>query len=115
MKKTIVILTLSLITSNMFAQEITKSDSQWEKYVEELNGQEEFESVDWDAYYDHLADLHEHPININTIQKEDLEQMPFLSAQQIEDILAYLYQYGEMKSLGELAMIRSLDYCQCQL
>jgi hypothetical protein len=39
-----------------------------------------------------------------------LEQLPFLSAQQVEEIVAYLYHYGPMKSLAELQMIQSLDY-----
>lgn len=115
MKRTLSTFILSLITLIVLAQENTHNSSQWEKYLEDLNGQEEFESVDWDSYYDYLSELAEHPLNINTIRKDDLDKMPFLSATQIEDILAYLYQYGEMKSQGELTMIRSLDYTQCQL
>ena len=37
-----------------------------------------------------------------------LARIPFLTAEQIEDIQAYVYQYHGMQSLGELAMIESL-------
>ena len=47
--------------------------------------------------------------------REDLERIPFLNAQQIEDIQAYLYQYHGMRTLGELSMIESLDFQRRQL
>lgn len=87
----------------------------WHQYLEQLGEQEEFENVAWENYEEMLSEYAEHPININTATREDLEQFPFLSAQQIEDIQAYIYQYGAMKSLGELAMIESIDWYQRQL
>ena len=87
----------------------------WQQYAEQLYGQDEYEDADWESYEETLDEYAEHPLNLNTATKEDLEQFPFLSAQQIEDILAYIYQYGEMKSLGELAMIESIDWYQRQL
>ena len=48
-------------------------------------------------------------MDINQATREQLEQLPFLSAQQVEEIVEYLYRYGPMKSLAELRMVRSLD------
>ena len=48
-------------------------------------------------------------LSLGTATRSQLEDLPFLSAQQIEEIVDYLYHYGPMKSLGELMMIRSLD------
>lgn len=59
--------------------------------------------------YDRLCDLNEHRININTATREELEQLPFLTAQQIEDISEYIYRHGAMKTLSELLLIRSLN------
>lgn len=87
----------------------------WEQYIEQLSEQEEYENVSWENYEELLSDYAEHPLNLNTASREDLEQFPFLSARQIEDIQAYIYQYGAMKSLGELAMIESIDWYQRQL
>lgn len=89
--------------------------SSWESYLEQIQDMDDFESISWDDYTDILTNLSEHPININTATREDLEQFPFLTAQQIEDIQAYIYQYGQMKSLGEIAMIESIGYYQRQL
>ncbi len=92
-----------------------KSLKPWDEYLEALHSMEEFESVDWEQYAEMLTELSENPMNINTATREDLERFPFLNAQQIEDILAYIYQYGQMRSLGELAMIESLGWYQHKL
>lgn len=87
----------------------------WQQYLDQLAETEDFENVSWEEYEEVLSEYAEHPINLNVATREDLEQLPFLSAQQIEDIQAYIYQYGEMKTLGELAMIPSIDWYQRQL
>ena len=87
----------------------------WQLYLEQLSEMEDYESVAWEDYEAVLEEYAEHPLNINTATREELEQFPFLSAGQVEDIQAYIYQYGEMKSLGELAMIESINWYQRQL
>ena len=82
----------------------------WEEAFANLSTAEDIESADWEDTYELLCDLEQHPIDINTATREQLQSLPFLSDKQVEDIQAYLYQYGGMKSLGELAMILSLDY-----
>lgn len=91
------------------------SVASWQQCLDELGETEDFENVSWEEYSDLLADYAEHPMNINQATREELERLPFLSDQQIEDILAYIYHYGEMKSLGELAMISSVGWQQRQL
>lgn len=87
----------------------------WQPYLEQLSEMEDYESVTWEDYEDVLEEYAEHPLNINSATREELEQFPFLSTQQVEDIQAYIYQYREMKSLGELAMIESVNWYQRQL
>lgn len=87
-----------------------QTERPWEKYFHELSTIEDDESSSWQEIYDDLCELDEHPININTASKEDLERLPFLTGQQISDICEYIYKYGSMKTLGELQMIESLDY-----
>ena len=65
--------------------------------------------------YELLELLAANPLNLNHCTREDLEQLPFLSAQQVMDLLEYLYRYGPMRSLGELRMVRSLDHPQLSL
>ena len=87
----------------------------WEELFEELYASNE-ENVDAkEETFELLADLSEHPLNLNTASREELERIPFLTAEQVEDIQAYVYQYHGMQSLGELAMIESLDALRRQL
>lgn len=106
-----ILLFLSFCTMQSFAQ----GTASWEQYLNELSDTEDFESVSWEQYHDILSEYAEQPMNLNTATREDLEILPFLGDQQIEDILAYIYQYGEMKSLGELAMIPSINWYQHKL
>ena len=64
----------------------------WQPYLEQLSEMEDYESVAWEDYEAVLEEYAEHPLNINTATREELEQFPFLSAGQVEDIQAYVYQ-----------------------
>ena len=77
----------------------------WERYLNQVMTAEDMEAEEWQLNYDLLCELEQHPININKATREELEQLPFLSAQQVEVLVEYLYRYGEMKSLAELQMI----------
>lgn len=87
----------------------------WEQYLDRVMNIEDVEEDDRTAIMDQLSDLAEHPINLNRTTRSELEQLPFLTPQQVQDIVEYLYRYGPMKSLGELAMISSLDWDHQQL
>ena len=65
--------------------------------------------------YELLQQLADDPLDLNTCTREELEQLPFLTAQQVMDLQEYLYRYGPMRSLGELRMVRSLDLPQLSL
>ena len=86
-----------------------QSGHEWERYLNEVMTAEDAGSAAWEDTYDLLCELEQHPMDINLAMREQLEQLPFLSAQQVEEIVEYLYRYGPMKSLAELRMIRSLD------
>lgn len=105
-----------------YAQELSSSpkdslqDSRpWQQYLADLGETEDFESTSWEEYEEVLDEYAEHPMNLNVATREDLQRLPFLTAQQIEDIMAYVYRYGTVKSLGELAMIPSIGWLQRQL
>jgi len=110
MKTRIVCLWLWLATGVM-AQE----QRPWEQYLNEVMTAEDAGSTAWEQTYELLCELEQHPLNINHVTREQLEELPFLSAQQVEGIMAYLWRYGRMESLGELMMISELDYAQRRL
>ena len=87
----------------------------WEVYLNEVMTLEDVESESLETVYDLLCELEQHPLDINSLTRETLEQFPFLSAQQIEEIIEYRDRYGPLKSVGELQMVRSLDYAQRRL
>lgn len=87
----------------------------WERYLSEVMTVEDSESESWERTYDLLCELEQQPLNLNTVTREQLEELPFLTAQQIEDMMEYRYRYGAMKSVGELMMIRSLGEVQRRL
>ncbi|MBQ6653872.1 MAG: helix-hairpin-helix domain-containing protein [Prevotella sp.] len=68
-----------------------------------------------EGLFDVVSELAANPFDLNTATREDLEQLPFLTDAQIEELCEYLYKYGPMKSTGELALIESLDYQRRQL
>ena len=68
-------------------------------YLREVMTAEDVESSTWEDVYDQLCYLSQHPFDLNTSTRAQLEELPFLSAQQIE----------------ELMMIRSLDEARRKL
>lgn len=82
----------------------------WEDFVEEYVNDENHEDNEaWEARIEELKLLHEQPLNINTATEEDLLQLPFLSEQQIEDILADIYLNGTIRHAGMLRLPPSMD------
>lgn len=65
--------------------------------------------VDWQSQLEELQYLTENPINLNVATKGQLEQLPFLSDLQIENILAYVYIHGEMQTIYELQLVEEMD------
>lgn len=80
----------------------------WEEFVELMMENEDENDAD-DALMEQLYEMHCNPLDINTLIKEDLEILPFLSEEQIEGVMAYLEKNKPMKSLGELLFISRLD------
>lgn len=63
----------------------------------------------WEDELEELQYLMENPLNINIATRKDLEQFPFLSDLQIENILAHIYIYGEMQTIYELQLVDEMD------
>lgn len=105
MKYAVLFLIFLVVSMAVHAQ----ASKSWEQLLGELESMEDVETADLESSYELLADLAAHPLNINKITREDLEQFPFLTSQQIEDICEYVYKYAPLQSVHELAMVESLD------
>ncbi len=87
-----------------------KQEYGWVDFVRDFSVDEETEDEEGRLLYlQGLRELHEHPMNINTADIDDLLQLPFLSESQIEDIHAYVYLHGRMQTLGELMLLPTMD------
>lgn len=81
----------------------------WEDFVERVIDDADDDSpIDEELFYK-LQEMCAHPANINTITKEDLMLLPFVSEEKANDIMLYRERNGEMVSLGELMFIESLS------
>lgn len=87
-----------------------------DEIVEKFVDTEDENNIDFvEEIKQNLSDLADNPLNLNTATKEDLEQLPFLSSRQIENILFYVYNYGSMKSIYELRLVEDMDITTIQL
>ena len=78
-----------------------------EEAAEEWSGEEaEGHDAEWEA----LSYLREHPIPLNTATWTQLKQLPFLSDYQIDALLEYVGEHGPMQTLGELQLVRGMDW-----
>ena len=93
-------------TNSLYAQERIS----WDDFIERYLADEEYTDEAREQLYQSLTELHDHPQNLNRATKEELDRMPFLNDEAVEEILAYIYRFGPMKSMGELDLIPKLDY-----
>lgn len=113
LRKTIhLLLLLLLIGGEVVAQRQNPMEDNTEQIIadifEQISEESEIE-VDFSNIYDDLMALKEHPINLNSTHKEELEKLPFLSDIQIDNILYYLYRNSPMNTIYELQIIDGLD------
>ena len=81
----------------------------WQDFVENyLSG--DVENAPDESTVETLYDIHRQPFDVNTVTKEELEMLPFLSDKLIEEILTYQYEYGPLKSLDELQLVYTMDF-----
>ena len=93
----------------------SQSQRPWDEVLADVMTAEDMESETWEDTYEMLCELEQQPLNLNTATREELEALPFLSAQQVEGIMEYRDRYGLLRSMNELMMIKALDYAQIEL
>lgn len=107
--KWIFLISITIFPYLTFAQE---QDDQslfiMQENLEQLAMEEE-QQPHWEDELEELSQRLEDPINLNSATRQQLEQIPFLNDLQIENLLAYIYINGEMKTLYELQMVDEMD------
>ena len=92
---------------NLHSQNYSPLDA--EDVLEQMGIDDEEEQSSMENTMESLSELRENPLNINTATREQLEQLPFLSDLQIENLLYYLYVTGGMKTIYELQLVEEMD------
>lgn len=65
--------------------------------------------IDYETFYEDLMSCVQNPINLNKATREELQRLPFLSDNQIENIQAHIYKFGKLQTIFELQLIDGLD------
>jgi hypothetical protein len=91
------------------AQDAVSTTEQMIADIFEQYTAESEEAIDYDSFFDDLLFCAQNPINLNQAKREELERLPFLSDIQVENILAYVYQFGPMQTIYELQLVEGLD------
>lgn len=101
-----VLLSMLLTTPVLEAQNTTVS--LLEENLEQLsmNGEDD---PDWEDELEELSRRLQEPLNLNTATRRQLEQFPFLTDIQVENLLAYIYIHGQMQTLYELQLVEEMD------
>ena len=102
--KEMMLFLLLLLTVPVAAQ------SDWHEALREWLTAEDVEESYGEELLEQLEERAQTPINLNQTCREELEELPFLTAQQVEDLTEYLDHYKPMRSLSELQMVKGLDY-----
>ena len=102
--KAYILTILLLLPAETFAQ------TDWREALQQWMTAEDMEQPYSEEVMDLLEERAENPINLNQTSREELEQLPFLTAQQVEGIVEYLDRYRPMRTLNELKMVTALDY-----
>lgn len=70
---------------------------------------QEAEVPDYEQIYEDLVYCADHPINLNTATKEQLDRLHFLTDLQKENLLYYVYAASTMHSIYELQLVDNFD------
>lgn len=79
-----------------------------EENLEQLS-MESGEDYNWEDELEELSRRLKEPVNLNTATKQQLEQFPFLTDIQVENLLAYVYIHGQMQTIYELQLVEEMD------
>ena len=91
------------------------AETEWEKWLDGIMLDGDYSEDTHEELYENLIELQRNGINVNSATREELLALPFLSEQQVMDILEYIHFHGALKSINELMSIESIDYSTRQL
>lgn len=86
-----------------------QNERSWEEWLGTMSDVDDAESDRLELTYEELSELENHKIDLNRCTRDELLQLPFLSAQQVMDFIEYRDRHGRIETVVELYMIRSME------
>ncbi|NMD00932.1 MAG: helix-hairpin-helix domain-containing protein, partial [Bacteroidales bacterium] len=111
MKLTIIIFCAILLPFSLSAQEVKPNQSSEEiieNYIEEISSNTDKE-VDLTTLYEDLTFYLNEPLNLNTATKDELDKLQLLSDFQINSLLQYIKDFGQLYSIYELLNVNGFN------
>ena len=81
-----------MATIHTYAQ----NNRSWEEWLETMTNIDDAESGRLEMTYEELSELENHKIDLNRCTRDELLQLPFLSAQQVMDFIEYRDRHGRI-------------------
>jgi len=97
-----------VFSGNVFGQVVQASDNMVSSLLEELAEDQE-ETPDFEELFEHMEQLKDYPININSTNEDELKQIIFLDDYKISNLLDYIQNYGDLITVYELVAVEGFD------
>lgn len=91
-----------------WAQSEITENLDFERVIEDLLPQQEYD-VDYNDLYDRLFTLYSNPLDLNKVNRTDLQSLFFLTEEQISGLIEYREKYGNFFSHFELLSIEGFE------
>ena len=98
-----------LLSLLLFVTPPVSAQSDWQEALHDWLTAEDIEESYGEELMEQLEEQALSPINLNQTNREELEALPFLTAQQVEGVMEYIERYRPIRSLSELQMVKALD------
>ena len=98
-----------LLSLLLFVTPPVSAQSDWQEALHDWLTAEDIEESYGEELMEQLEEQALSPINLNQTSREELEALPFLTAQQVEGVMEYIERYRPIRSLSELQMVKALD------
>ena len=118
MKRQILIISILALSTLCTAQtEPTTPTTKhtWQGFFEQLTDYDDIDNGNLEELYDIMCELESSPIDLNSATDDDIQRLTFLNDEQREQLTEYLDRYRPLRSMGEIAMISSMDPLRMQL
>ena len=110
---------LAAFTFPAFAPVCLAQQLSWEDFLDQLTEEQtemdDEQADDWSAFIEELEFQHQHPLDLNLATRDDFRLLFFMNDALSQALIDYRARYGPFRSMGELMLIRELDWHTRQL